>query len=74
MATWNFAGGKGITPRGMNNGEIDTFKSAPIRSLAREICQNSLDALPPEEKKKRAKGECVPPVVVRFTVTQRTSG
>ena len=67
MATWNFAGGKGITPRGMNNGEIDTFKSAPIRSLAREICQNSLDALPPEEKKKRAKGECVPPVVVRFT-------
>ena len=67
MATWNFAGGKGITPRGMNNGEIDTFKSAPIRSLAREICQNSLDALPPEEKKKRAKGESVPPVVVRFS-------
>lgn len=66
MATWNFAGGKGITPRGMNNGEIDTFKSAPIRSLAREICQNSLDALPQEEKVKRAKGECVPPVEVRF--------
>ena len=66
MADWNFASGKGITPRGMNNGEIDTFKSDPIRSLAREICQNSLDALPLEEKKLRAKGEMVAPVIVKF--------
>lgn len=66
MADWNFASGNKLTVRGMNNGEIDMFKSAPIRSLAREICQNSLDALPSKEKAMRAKGEKVPPVIVKF--------
>lgn len=66
MAEWHFASGEGITPRGPNNGEIDTFKGAPIRSLAREICQNSLDALLPEEKEKRSREEAALPVVVEF--------
>lgn len=66
MATWHFASGQGLTPRGAGSGEIDTFKGAPIRSLAREICQNSLDALVPEEKAKRARGEDALTVMVSF--------
>ena len=68
MADWHFVGAKGIKPQGMNNGDIDMFRGAPIRSLAREICQNSLDALPDEEKVKRANGEAVDPVIIEFRV------
>lgn len=68
MADWHFVGAKGIKPQGMNNGDIDMFRGAPIRSLAREICQNSLDALPEDEKVKRANGEAVDPVIIEFRV------
>lgn len=68
MADWHFVGAKGIKPQGMNNGDIDMFRGAPIRSLAREICQNSLDALPEDEKVKRANGEAVDPVTIEFRV------
>lgn len=68
MATWHFAGAEGLTPRGPNNGDIEQFRGAPIRSLAREICQNSLDALLPAEKEKWARGEKGLPVVVEFSV------
>ncbi len=30
--------------KGLNNSGVETFKDKPIKSLAREICQNSLDA------------------------------
>ncbi len=68
MADWHFVGAKGIKPQGMNNGDIDMFRGAPIRSLAREICQNSLDALPEDKKAKRANGEKVDPVIIEFRV------
>ena len=66
MAKWNFACGDGVTVRGLNNGDIDGFKGSPIRSLAREICQNSLDALPKALKALRNEGKSVPPVIIEF--------
>lgn len=40
---WLFPSGS-IKNIGINNGNIETFKDTPIKSLGREICQNSLDA------------------------------
>lgn len=72
MAKWNFACGDGVTVRGLNNGDIDGFKGSPIRSLAREICQNSLDALPKALKALRDEGKRVPPVIIEFAEFEGT--
>ncbi len=41
---WIF-GPNGIAgPEGLGDGNLETFKGDPMKSLAREICQNSLDA------------------------------
>ena len=72
MAKWNFACGDGVTVRGLNNGDIDGFKGSPIRSLAREICQNSLDALPKALKALRDEGKSVPPVKIEFAEFEGT--
>lgn len=41
---WNFPHGKKLTPMGVNDPAINSFKSNIIDSLARETIQNSLDA------------------------------
>ena len=41
---WNFPLNDSGEDDGLNNPGIETFKNSPIISLAREICQNSLDA------------------------------
>lgn len=41
---WNFPGNNYGTLNGIGEAGIETFKGSPYRSLAREICQNSLDA------------------------------
>lgn len=41
---WNFPINNTGQIQGISNPGIETFKGNPIRSLAREICQNSLDA------------------------------
>lgn len=41
---WIFPSTNGGEKQGLNNTGIEQFKDNPIRSLAREICQNSLDA------------------------------
>ena len=41
---WYFPSTGGGRKAGLNDSGIETFKDKPIRSLAREICQNSLDA------------------------------
>ncbi len=41
---WNFPSSNGGEKQGLNNSGIETFKDTPVKSLAREICQNSLDA------------------------------
>lgn len=41
---WNFPGNNFGTLSGIGEAGIETFKGSPCRSLAREICQNSLDA------------------------------
>ena len=41
---WHFPSTGGGRKAGLNDSGIETFKDKPIRSLAREICQNSLDA------------------------------
>ena len=41
---WNFPSNNYGTLNGIGEAGIETFKGAPYRSLAREICQNSLDA------------------------------
>lgn len=41
---WYFPSTGGGRKSGLNDGNIETFKDNPYKSLAREICQNSLDA------------------------------
>ncbi len=41
---WIFPGNNFGSVTGINEPGIETFKGAPYRSLAREICQNSMDA------------------------------
>ena len=41
---WNFPSNNYGTLNGIGEAGIETFKGMPYRSLAREICQNSLDA------------------------------
>ena len=44
-AKWCFPSNNGGEKRGLNDSGIETFNDNPIKSLAREICQNSLDAI-----------------------------
>lgn len=41
---WNFPTSDYGQRQGIGNSGVETFRGRPIRSLAREICQNSLDA------------------------------
>lgn len=41
---WNFPSNNNGAITGIADSGIETFKGTPIKSLAREICQNSLDA------------------------------
>lgn len=41
---WNFLPSAGDKVYGINDSGWDTFAGTPFKSLAREICQNSLDA------------------------------
>lgn len=41
---WNFPSNNNGTITGIAESGIETFKGTPLKSLAREICQNSLDA------------------------------
>lgn len=47
---WNFPSNDGGEIRGIADGGVETFKGTPVKSLAREICQNSLDARLNSEK------------------------
>lgn len=42
---WYFPSAKGLQLESVNNAAIETFKGNPVASLAREICQNSIDAV-----------------------------
>lgn len=53
---WNFPSARGIQKESINDPGIETFKDHPLNSLAREICQNSLDACDNQEK----------PVLIKF--------
>lgn len=44
MKKWYFPYGKDIEKESVNNARIETFKDDILGSLAREVCQNSLDA------------------------------
>ena len=41
---WNFPSNNGVEELGLHSSLIETFNDTPIKSLAREIVQNSLDA------------------------------
>ena len=45
MINWNFPGNNYGQITGISEAGIETFKGLPIASLAREVCQNSLDAI-----------------------------
>ena len=49
MAQWYFPLTDGGMINGISHAGIETFKGTPLKSLAREICQNSLDAITIEE-------------------------
>lgn len=42
--TWAFPSNNNGQLVGINDSGVETFKGTPIKSLAREICQNSIDA------------------------------
>lgn len=44
MIKWNFPSNGGGVISGISDAGIETFKGTPYKALAREICQNSLDA------------------------------
>lgn len=54
---WRFPGNGYTQDQGLDTSDMETFKKDPIASLARELCQNSIDA-----KKKTARG----PVKIEF--------
>lgn len=56
---WNFPSNQFGTITGIGEAGIETFKGTPYRSLAREICQNSLDARISDEK----------PVIIDFSLS-----
>ena len=41
---WRFPGNGYTADSGLDTADMETFKKDPIGSLAREICQNSIDA------------------------------
>lgn len=53
---WNFLSNQHGEIKGINDSGVATFRGTPLKSLAREICQNSLDAFIDEST----------PVVVQF--------
>jgi hypothetical protein len=61
---WNFPCNNSGEIHGLNNSGIETFLGTPYKSLAREICQNSLDAVFDETK----------PVVVEFVLSEVDTG
>ena len=50
---WRFAGNNYTAENGLDTADMETFKKDPIASLAREACQNSIDAKKEGEKKVR---------------------
>ena len=44
MAIWRFPSNDYGEKKGINDSGVAMFRGTPLRSLAREICQNSLDA------------------------------
>jgi hypothetical protein len=50
---WNFPGNGHGTDTGLDSADVETFKKDTISSLAREMCQNSIDARSPEKPKVR---------------------
>lgn len=55
--SWIFPSNNFGTIKGINEAGIETFKGSPFRSLAKEICQNSMDARRDVKK----------PVIVEFS-------
>lgn len=45
---WRFPGNGYTTDSGLDTAEMETFKKDAISSLAREVCQNSIDAKDPD--------------------------
>lgn len=56
MIGWSFPSRNNGDIEGFSNPALEWFKGSPLRALAREICQNSLDAQYDEEK----------PVIIEF--------
>lgn len=50
---WRFAGNGYTAENGLDTADMETFKKDPIASLARETCQNSIDAKMEENTKVR---------------------
>ena len=44
MIKWNFPSRNNGDIEGFSNPALEWFKGNPLRAMAREICQNSLDA------------------------------
>jgi hypothetical protein len=65
MLGWSFPPNADGEDDDLNNPGIESFKNTPLTSLAREICQNSLDARHPQ---------ALAPVEVHFAVVDLQAG
>ncbi|HEM7883543.1 hypothetical protein [Burkholderia cenocepacia] len=65
MLGWSFPPNADGEDDDLNNPGIESFKNTPLTSLAREICQNSLDARHPQ---------ALAPVEVHFSIVELPAG
>ena len=50
MENWEFGDGSSAPRNGLESSEMQLFKNTRYYSLAREICQNTIDAKLPDKK------------------------
>lgn len=55
---WRFPGNNYTNENGLDTADLQTFMKDPMSSLAREICQNSIDAKLPEKQTAKLEFHC----------------
>lgn len=66
---WNFPSNNYGQIFGIADSGIETFKGTPIKSLAREICQNSLDAALKNGEPTRIELKPLKSTIIKFPTT-----
>ena len=65
---WRFPSNNNGQILGISDSGVETFKGTPIKSLAREICQNSIDARCNSDKPVEVEFKTFYPTLCRWSV------